>query len=990
MLAGGDSEPSRVRFRLLGPLRLWDGTAWVPVDAAQQRVVLALLLLNEGGVVATCRLIDEIWGARPPRASDSVLRGYVMRLRRQLGGGRHGPLRTRTGGYELAVAAGDVDARVFERLVADGRRAFAAGERPTAAARLAEALALWHGAPLADVPATLTVATHARRLVELRLAVTEEWSELYLGLGRSAEVVDALRQLVEEHPLREQLWTVLIRALHRGGRRGEALTAFERARRVLLGELGLEPSAQLQAVHEAILADTHSAEPATGWRAPRQLPADVPGFVGRAWHLNQLARLLPADAERPVPEPVVVCLTGTAGVGKTSLAVHWGHRVAERFPDGQLFVNLHGYDPEGPGLNPAAALRSVLESLQVPADRIPAGVDAAAALYRSLFAGRRILVVLDNARDAGQVRPLLPGTPGGVVVVTTRTDLPGLAIADGARSLPVGLMSAGEARQALAWRLGSRRVAAQTRAVDDLVARCAGLPLALAIVATRAAARPGRALSTVAGELAAALTPAPDGAAPATALDPFASGDPATDVRTVFSSSYGALTEPAARLFRLLAVHPGRDVTEPAAAALTGVGADRVRALLGELTRMNLLAEPVAGRYAPHDLLRAYAGELTNRTDPVEWRRSALERVLDYYVRTADAACRLTDPLQEPLDTAPAQVAGCDGFIDGAHARQWLRAELGNLLAALFRAERSGFDRHVQRLAWLVAGFLARDGRWHDQIAVQRTALAAAARLGDRTGEAHAHRTLGNALARLGRYDDAERHYRYALDAYAGLTDHAGPARVHGHLGWLHGRRGDHTEALTHKQRAYELYRAAGHRTGQARTLDQMGRSHVQLGAHETAVSYCRRAIDMLREAGDRHGEGLAWDGLGSAYRERGAASPGQRHRRVGWHHSRAVSQGPVQCRVGDADLLRRRLADRDQQPGQPGHRHVHRDAVNHGDRQRHGRYLGETDRETPADRERHDHGVPHDVRRSQYHRDGGAAQLGAGAVRRAGLLRGL
>jgi DNA-binding SARP family transcriptional activator/Flp pilus assembly protein TadD len=866
MRAGGDKGIDRIRFRLLGPLRLWDGAAWVPVAAAQQRVVLALLLLGEGGVVTTYRLIDEIWGARQPRAADSVLRGYVMRLRRKLGGGRHGPLRTRTGGYELAIPAEDVDAGVFERLVADGRRALAAGDGPTAAAGMAEALALWHGEPLADVPATVTVETHVRRLVELRLTVVEEWSELLLDLGRPTEVANALQRLVEEHPLREQLWTSLIRALDCGGRRGEALAAFDRARRILIAELGLEPSAQLRAVHEAVLAGTrHGSGPAAGWRAPRQLPAKVPGFVGRGRYLTQLDRLLSVD-----PGPLVVCLTGTAGVGKTSLAVHWAHRVADRFPDGQLFVNLRGYDPSGPGLDPAAALRSVLESLQVPSGRIPTGVDAAAALYRSLLADRRILVVLDDARNAEQVRPFLPGTPGGVVVVTTRTELPGLAIAGGARLVPLDLMGADEARQVLASRLGARRVAAETQAVGDIVAHCAGLPLALAVVAIRAATRPGRALSTVAGELAAALTPEPDGTTPAAALDPFASGDPNTDLRTVFSWSYRALTGPAARLFRLLAVHPGRDVTEPVAAALADVGAARVRALLAELTRVNLLAEPVAGRYAPHDLLRAYAGELTNRIDPVKRRRAALERVLDHYVCTADAACRLTEPLLERLDTGPEQPAESAVFTDAAQARQWLRAEHGNLLAALVRAARYRFDRQVRQLGWLLAGFLSDAGRWQDQIAVQQVALAAAARLGDRIGEAQAHRTLGTALIRLGEYDAADRHLEQALDRYAGLTDHTGLARVHGLLGWLHDCRGDHAKALARKHRAYRLYRTAGHRPGQARTLNQIAWSHVQLGAHETAVSNCRRAINLLREAGDRHGEGLTWDTLGLAYHHLG------------------------------------------------------------------------------------------------------------------------
>jgi class 3 adenylate cyclase/tetratricopeptide (TPR) repeat protein len=628
-----------------------------------------------------------------------------------------------------------------------------------------------------------------------------------------------------------------------------------------------------------------------GLPAPAQLPHGLSDFTGRVAELDRLQTLSDA-AGRDRAAGVVCVVSGTAGVGKTALAVHWAHRVADQFGDGQLYVNLRGFDPGGSVMEPADAVRGVLDTFGVPPERIPVGLEAQSALYRSLLAGKRVLIVLDNARDADHVRPLLPGAPECLVLVTSRNQLPGLVAAEGAHPLTLDLLTATEARELLAHRIGPGRMAAEPQAVDDIIASCARLPLALTIVAARAATHPGFPL----GVLAAELRDARGG------LDAFAGGDPATDARAVFSWSYQRLSSEAARLFRLLGLHPGPDLTVLAAASLAGVPQRQVRQLLAELGRAHLLEERTPGRFAFHDLLRAYATELAHIHDTDDERHTAIHRILDHYLHTAHAAHRLLDPHRDPLALTPPQpgVATVD-LSDQTQAMAWFATEHPVLLAVLDQAAHSGFDTHTWQLAWSLTDFFDRRGHWQDFAISQRAALDAAQRLADRRGQAHAHRGLARAATRLGRYDDADSHLRHALDLFGELGDQTGQAHTHLNLGGVLNQQGRHREALSHAQQALELYRAAGHRAGQADALNAVGWFHAQLGNHQQALVDCQQALDLLRELGDRYGQAETWDSLGYAHHHLG-------------HHSQAVTcyqqaldlYREVGDRFGEADTLAR------------------------------------------------------------------------------------
>jgi hypothetical protein len=592
---------------------------------------------------------------------------------------------------------------------------------------------------------------------------------------------------------------------------------------------------------------------------PRQLPTALRHFSGRRGEIAELDRLLDGS---PAADAVHVCaISGTAGIGKTTFAVYYAHRVAERFPDGQLYVNLRGFDANGAMMGSGEAIRRFLNALSVPPERIPADLDAQAALYRSHLAGRRMLLVLDNARDAAQVRPLLPGTPGCLVLVTSRSQLTGLIAADGAHPLTLDLLTAEDARLLLSRRLGADRVAAEPVAVAEIIARCARLPLALALMAARAAVRPAVALCVLADELSdtrlrwQALT----------------NDDPDSDVRTVLSWSYQALTPAAARLFRLLGLHPGQDTDALAAASLAGLPVDEVRPLLTELTQASLLYEHVPRRYTFHDLLRDYAAELTHAIDAEQDRRAASGRVLDYYLHSAYSAALLPVPPDDPLTLAPARPGVTqEHHSDQLQAMRWFTAEYRVLLATIGHAAAAGYDTHVWQLTWTVWTFLDRQGHWHDFAAAGRAAVAAADRLADPAVQGWARRILARAYTRLNRFDDADAQLREALALYVKSDDRVGQADTHDYLSILWWRRNGLETALEHAQKYLDLCRAIGHRGRLAGALNGIGWIQTLLGDHVSALDSCDQAMVIFTELGDLHGQAHTWDSLGYAHHHLG------------------------------------------------------------------------------------------------------------------------
>jgi DNA-binding winged helix-turn-helix (wHTH) protein/tetratricopeptide (TPR) repeat protein len=611
----------------------------------------------------------------------------------------------------------------------------------------------------------------------------------------------------------------------------------------------------------AAVPPVSAAAPAVGPAdRPAQLPMAVRGFAGRSGELERLDALLTGTAPGAAPSTVVIsAVSGAPGVGKTSLAVHWAHRIADRFPDGQLYVNLRGFDPGGAVMEPADAVRGFLDALGV--ERVPPGFDARIALYRSTLAGRRVLVVLDNARDAEQVRPLLPGTPGCLVIVTSRDRLTPLVAAEGAYPLPLDPLTDDEARALLAARLGADRVAAEPAAVDEIITRCARLPLALGIAAAHATTRPNSPLADQAAQLRET----------AGGLDAFDGGDPATNARVVFSWSYRELDPDAARLFRLLGLHGGPDLAAPAAASLAGVPVGAARALLGRLVRANLLTEPALGRYRLHDLLRAYAGELAGTHESADGRRAAVVRLLDHYLHTAHAAALQQDTGRAPIalddPAAGATVTAHDGH---EAAMAWFAAEHAALAAAIGTAAEHGLDRHVPALARTLTTWFDWRAQWLDLIATQTVAMDALIRLGDVAGRAQAHREIGRTYSQLGRPDDARHHLDRSLDLYRSIGDTVGQGRTHHNIGFLLISQHRHRDALTHVDRSVELFEAAGDRLWWARALNGAGWVRAELGDHERALEQIQQALELLRKVADRHGEASTLDSLGYVNRLRG------------------------------------------------------------------------------------------------------------------------
>ncbi len=852
-----------MEFGLLGPLVVTSGKTVIPVPAARQRVLLAALLFRANRVVSVDELAEALWLATPPLTARVTIQNYVKRLRDALGDAEHSTIVTRADGYLIRAGTADFDVTRFEDLHAQAREASQARDWARAAVRLGAALALWRGMPLEDVPCDLLIRREVPRLEEVRLQATEARLDADLHLGLHGEVIAELGQLAADHPLRERLHEMLMLALYRAGRQADALAAYQQARRLLVAELGAEPGAGLRRLHMQILAADPGLDysPALGTArmagsstvaVPRQLPAATAHFTGRVNELRALTKLLESAGAAGSAAAAVSVISGTAGVGKTTLALHWAHQVADRFPDGQLFVNLGGFGPSRTPASSGEVLRGFLGALGVPADRVPPSLQAQAALYRSLLAGRRTLIVLDNAKDAVQVRPLLPGGSGCLVLVTSRAQLAGLTASDGAHAISLGLLTRSEARALLAARLGADRINGEAEAVTELIELCAALPLALAIAAARAANPPEFRLCVLAAELRSAQH----------RLDALDAGDAAASVRPVFSWSVRHLSDPAARMLRLLGLHPGPDITSAAAASLAAVPIGPAQEALQELAHSHLIAEHAPGRFTFHDLLRAYAAEQAHARESDAGRRLATHRILDHYLHAAHAAALLLNPARDPIPlAAPQPGVRPEAPSDQGQALAWLEAEHRVLLAAITHADRTGFGAHAWQIPYALADFFDRTGNWDAMIEAQHTALTAAQRQGDQPGQAHAHRDLGHAHFGLGSCDDAYAHLSRALEAYQELGNTIGRARTHHDLGRVLAHRGRHREALGHAEQALALHRAADNRIGQARALNMVGWLRAQEKDYEGALSCCAKALDLCR--GDPHSEAAVQDSLG-------------------------------------------------------------------------------------------------------------------------------
>ena len=868
---------------LLGPVEIGPaGGVLAGVPQPRLRVLLGLLAVAMGRGVSAEALVDGVWGEDWSPRREQNLHALVYQLRQRLSAlepVKGGARLVRAGaGYRLVLEAGELDIAVFRDLAGRGREAARAGDAAGARELFGQALELWRGAALMDVaPLCSRLAGEAARLEEARLAVTEERVGCDLALGRHGEVAGELAGLVAEFPLREKLAGLLMTTLYRCGRRGEALAVYDDTRRVLAGELGLDPGPELAGLQARVLADDPAlAAPAppggaarqAAWVGvvPRQLPAGAGFFTGREAELKQLDELLdraglPDGADGNGGPSGAVVTSGMAGVGKTALAVHWARKVAGRFPDGQLYVNLHGYGP-GAAVTPEGATGWFLAALGVPAAQIPADAQARCGLYRSVLAGRRVLIVLDNARDAAQVRPLLPGGGGCLVVVTSRSALAGLAAGEAARPLRLGPLNDEESALLLAARLGPERVAAEPAAVTELAGRCGHLPLALAVMAARAAADPDLPL----GVLAARLVMTPDAAAagqPSSGegpgrLEVLDTGDPATSLSELLSWSHRQLSAPAAAMFALLGLHCGPDITIPAAVSLAGVPRPDARRALAELADASLTAEHRPGRYVMHDLVRGYAAAQARQTLGEADIRKAIGRSLDHYLHTMAVWSDIPRSFR-PAPPAPGVVP--ERLAGEAQQVDWARAEHQVLLRAIAQAAAARLITQAWQIFERQSWFLGDQGYWADCQAAGQAVLAAAHAAGDHAALGWTHMIVGRHCVFAGALDDGRAYLIRAQDHLSRAGDLRGQVSALLLCSYACGWKGDWAEGVTLAGQALALLRQTGRKGRWA--LYAIGDCHAHLGNYDLARGYARQALDLGPEPGDPTNLALAWGVLG-------------------------------------------------------------------------------------------------------------------------------
>ncbi|MBN6034086.1 BTAD domain-containing putative transcriptional regulator [Amycolatopsis sp. 195334CR] len=793
-------------FGVLGPLRVRHAGTSVPIPAAKQRVLLTALVMAGRDTVSAGRLMNYLWGETPPPSARNTVKNYALRLRRALtDDSGTSPILTTPNGYRLATPVQAVDLHRFQALEGRARAEATAGALATADDLLRQALRLWRGTPLADVPSDLIQQEIVPGLTERHLATVEFSFDLELRRGRHDAVVTDLHALSRQHPLRERLLGLSMLALYRCGRAAEALTAYHDAVTTLRDELGTDPSPELRALHEQILRQDPALHlrgtPPAASRPPtvaRQLPGSPPGFVGRHHALRQLDELLErARRERTV---ALAVLSGPGGIGKTSVALHWAHQHLTDFPDGQLYVNLRGFDPSGSPISSDDAVRSCCVALGADPATLPAEFDALHALCRTLLTDRRILLLLDNARDAAQVLPLLPGSASCLVLVTSRNHLPALAVQAGARLLMLEAFDEHDATVLLSRQLGDDRTSADPAAVAAITRWCAGLPLALRVVAARAAQRPGFTLADLACELRDA----------ATRLDRLNAGDDHTSVAAALSWSYHALPATVAQTLGLLAHAPGPDLNRDAAASLTDSALPQLNPVLLHLEAASLLVQHRPGRYLMHDLTRLYAAQRATADLPADSLNAALRRLADYYVRTADHADRVMTA-HAPRDRgtlAPPPTTTPTPFDTPTQALTWFDTERLTLLATQQLAATRGWHHLVVHLAWLPSTYQCHRGLNQDRIHCWQLAITAAQHIGDPGLVMAAHRFLGDAYGRVGDHARALHHLELALNHAEHDNDLLAQAHTHRGLTEIFSRHGDHHAAHHAWHHALTLYEA--------------------------------------------------------------------------------------------------------------------------------------------------------------------------------------
>jgi DNA-binding SARP family transcriptional activator/tetratricopeptide (TPR) repeat protein len=858
----GSAQP-RIEVRVLGPFAVLADGDPVDISAGRASALLAVLAMSAGRVVSIERLTDMVWGEHPPANARRTVQTYAYRLRTALGSESIGTFGT---GYVLKVHPDDVDALRFVDLLDTADR-----DPESERDRIVTALGLWRGDPLEGVQSEWLIEYDRPRLVERHLSALERRIDLDIDAGRAGDVIAEIGEVAGQHPLRESMWARLIVALDRCGRPAEALECYETMRSRIASELGVDPGPELQRIYADLLRGaapeptTRQSEPEPEPTVPRQLPADVEGFTGREDVLAALDALVDGDHSTPAGIAVV---HGAGGIGKTAVAVRWAHRVSERFPDGQLYLDLRGFGPGEPTA-PAQALETLLHGLGVPGEHVPAALDARSALLRTVLADRRMLMVLDNARDAEQARPLLPGGRGILVIVTSRSRMRGLTAREGARRIAVDTLPLGDAVDLLTDGLDRQRVGYDEESLTELAELAGRMPLALAVAVERASLFLDSNVAELVGELR-------DEQKRLDALDP--GDDPLTSVRAVFSWSYQALDEEAAQTFRLLGLHPGVDIGPSAAAALIGSTRSRQARLLDRLADVNLLQRSRHGRYTMHDLLRTYAAELVHEADDRERRDSAIRRILSWYVHSAaDAHAKSVTTEGEPryMNIGVPEVGVTPlSFADHRQAHDWLDAEWPTLVRLVSYAAAQGHPRAAYHLVNELHHYLVSDRPPAEAAALQSIASESAVAVGQPIDEGFITNQLGISYGRLGDYERCIDLLERARHVFRAEQHTGGESQALHNLGIAYIGAGRLDDARVSVERALALAVRREDDIGEiAVTLANLSRLHLEAGQIDEAVEAASDALRRLSGSDRLMREALASMSLGLARAAQGRHS---------------------------------------------------------------------------------------------------------------------